>query len=124
VRTTTAPKPAGTHPDTYDNFRVANTSPESLRDAADLPLEEVANAALFLLRQHISAPERELAREAGRLFGFQRTGDRVEWRMRAGIALLVQRGAARRDATAITLQGGEHQAVSPQGCRTLNKGVV
>jgi hypothetical protein len=124
VRTTTAPGPAGTHPDTYDNFRVANTSPESLREAADLPLEEVVNAALFLLRQHISAPERELAREAGRLCGFPRTGGRVEWRMRAGIALLVQRGAASRDATAMTLQVSEHQAIPLQGCRIRNYGVL
>ncbi len=83
---------------------MSSDSPQSLREAADLPFEEVANAALFLLRQHIRAPERELARETGRLLDFQRTGGRVQWRMRAGIALLMQRGAARRDDTAITPQ--------------------
>jgi very-short-patch-repair endonuclease len=114
----------GTNPDTYENFRVANTSPESLRDAEDLPVEEVANAVLFLLRQHISAPEKELARETGRLFGFQRPGGRIERVMRAGIELLIQRGAARRDATAITLQVSEHQAVPPQGCRTRHNSIL
>ena len=88
----------------HKNFHVANTSPESLRDVEDLPVEEVATAVLFLLRRHMSAPERELARETGRLFGFQRTDGRVEGRISAGIELLIQRGAARRDATAITLQ--------------------
>jgi very-short-patch-repair endonuclease len=96
--------PAGTNLDTYGDFRVSGASPESLRDAEDLPVEEVANAALFILRQHISAPEKELARETGRLFGFQRTSRRVEGRMRAGIALLIQTGAARRDETTIILQ--------------------
>ncbi|MEE9594883.1 MAG: ethylbenzene dehydrogenase-related protein, partial [Candidatus Hydrothermarchaeales archaeon] len=37
-----------------------------------LPIEEVANAALFLLRRHISAPAGNLARETARIFGFQR----------------------------------------------------
>jgi Protein of unknown function (DUF3320) len=96
--------PVGTNPDTYENFRVANTSPESLRDAEDPPAEEVANAVLFLLRQPIRAPEKELARETGHLFGFQRSGERIERRVRAGIELLIQRGAARRDDSAITLQ--------------------
>lgn len=96
--------PVGANPDTYGNFRVPGASPEALRDAEDLPVEEVANAALFLLRQHISAPERDLARETGRLFGFQRAGGRVEGRMRAGIELLIEGGAARRDDTMITLQ--------------------
>jgi hypothetical protein len=96
--------PVGANPDTYGNFRVPGASPEVLRDAEDLPVEEVANAALFLLRQHISAPERDLARETGRLFGFQRAGGRVERRMRAGIELLIEGGAARRDDTMITLQ--------------------
>jgi very-short-patch-repair endonuclease len=96
--------PAKTNPHTYRDFRVPGASPASFRNAEDLPVEEVANAVLFLLRQHISAPEKELARETGRLFGFQRTGGRVESRIQAGIELLMQRGAARRDGTTIALQ--------------------
>jgi hypothetical protein len=95
--------PVGTNPDTHGDFRVSSASPESLREAADLPLGEVANAALFLLRQHIRAPKREFAPETGRLFGFQRTDGRVEWCMSAGIELLIQKGADRRDDSAITL---------------------
>ena len=96
--------PAGTDPDTYQNFRVPSVSPDSVRDADDLPVEEIACAALFILRQHISVPEADLVRETGRLFGFQRSGERIERRMLAGIEILIQRGAARRDDSAITLQ--------------------
>jgi very-short-patch-repair endonuclease len=96
--------PSGKGPETYDAFRVPGSDADSDRDAADLPLEEVANAALFLLRRHISAPEEEIVREASRLFGFRRTGTVVEARMRAGIALLVDRGRARRDGAAVVLE--------------------
>jgi hypothetical protein len=116
--------PAGANPDTYENFRVANTGPESLRNAEDLPVEEVANAGLFLLRRHISAPEKVLARETGRLFGFQRVGKLVEDRMRGGIGLLIQRGIAQRDDTGITLQVSSHQSVPLKGCPILNYSVL
>ena len=96
--------PSGTNPDTYDVFRVPGGDPESFRDADDLPIQEVANASLFLLRQHISAPEEEIVREASRLFGFRRTGPQVEARMRAGIAFLIGKGRARRDGGTIILE--------------------
>ena len=89
--------PAGVNPDAYDGFRVPGSAPESFRDADDLPVEEAANAVLFLLRQHISAPEDDLVREVGRLFGFRRKAATVDGRMRAGIAHLVATGRARRD---------------------------
>jgi hypothetical protein len=98
--------PTGTDPETYSDFRVPDVDSEFLRDAEDLPVEEVANAVCFLLRQHISVPEKELVRETGRLFGFQRIGGRVEARMHIGIELLIQRGIARRDDTTIVLQRG------------------
>jgi len=81
--------PAGTDPDTYQNFRVPSVSPDSVRDADDLPVEEIACAALFILRQRISVPEADLVRKTGRLFGFQRSGERIERRMLAGIKILV-----------------------------------
>ena len=80
---------------TYEQFRVHGDEPDQIRDAEDLPVEEVANAALFLLQQHISVPHADLIRETSRLFGFQRTGSMVEGRMAAGIDLLVSTGRAR-----------------------------
>ena len=96
--------PAGTDPSDYRDFRVPGVNPESVRNAEDLPVEEIANAALFLLRQYVSAPEEELIREISRLFGFQRTGKSVEDRMRAGIDLLIKRGAARGHNGSVILE--------------------
>jgi hypothetical protein len=90
--------------ETPDFLVLSCVSPDSVRDAGDLPVEERACAALFILRQHISVPEADLVRETGRLFEFQRSGERIERRMLAGIKILIQRGAARRDDSAITLQ--------------------
>jgi hypothetical protein len=77
-------------------FRVPGDDPETVRDADDLPLEEVANAALSIVRDHVSVPEEDLVRETGRLLGFRRSGPRVEARMRAGVAHLLEHGAATR----------------------------
>lgn len=90
--------------DTYEIFRVPHDESESLRTANDLPIQEVANALLSLLRNCISAPEEELVRQTSRVFGFRKTGTLVGNRMRAGIALLVQKGLARREETMIILE--------------------
>ena len=90
--------------DTYQHFRVPGVSPDTVRDADDLPGEEIACAALFILRRHISVPEADLAGKpvasldsSGRVSASRR-------RMLTGIELLIQRGAARRDDSAMTLQ--------------------
>ena len=97
--------PQGVDPETYDIFRVPGTDPDSNREVEDLPIQEASNAARFLLRLHISAPEQEIVREASRLFGFRRTGRLVEDRMRLGIERLIERGAVRREGTTIILNG-------------------
>jgi hypothetical protein len=88
-------------PDTYEVYRVPIENSESIRSAEDLPIQEVANAVLSLLRTCISAPEEDLIRSASRIFGFRRTGPLVENRMRSGIALLIQKGLARREGTMV-----------------------
>ena len=91
-------------PETYTDFRVPGSTRESFRAADELPPEEIANAAMSLLLQHVSAPEDELCRELGRLFGFQRMGRIVQERMQAGIDVLVKKGvAARGDAGTVTV---------------------
>ena len=94
----------GTTPDAYDIFRVLSDDPDSIHDPEDLPVCEIANAALFILRRHIGAPEEEIVREVSHLFGFRRTGTHVEKRMGAGVALLVEKGLARREGTAVILE--------------------
>lgn len=88
----------------YKEFRVPDSRPESFREAADLPLDEIANGALSLLREQVSVPEGELIREVGRLFGFHRTGKLIEDRVRLGIGRLIQKGAARREADSVVVQ--------------------
>ncbi len=78
----------------YQDFRVPGSTPESARDAIDIPPQEIANAAQSLLRNHISAPKADVVRETARLLGFSRSGSRVEAHVRAGVDLLVQRGSA------------------------------
>jgi len=96
--------PKTLNPDTYEIFRIPGDDPESIRDSEDLPVCEVANAALFLLRLHIGAPEDEIVREAGHLFGFRKTGTHVRERMLSGVAFLVKKGLARREGTKIILE--------------------
>jgi very-short-patch-repair endonuclease len=85
----------------YKEFRVPDSRPDSFREACDLPLDEIANGVLALLRPQISVPEGELIREVSHLFGFQRMGKLIEDRVRLGIDRLVQRGSARREGDSI-----------------------
>ncbi|MCA1791430.1 MAG: DUF3320 domain-containing protein, partial [Thioalkalivibrio sp.] len=89
--------PASTDPSSYSRFRVPAADGTGARRAEEIPLEEVANAVLHILRDHMSAPVDELVRETGRLFGFQRTGSQVDERIRLGIRQLIDRGAMRLD---------------------------
>lgn len=82
--------PQHLNPSTYREFRLPTT--EYRRSADELPPEEVAGAALFVLQSQISLPEDALVREVARLLGYQRTGQQLERRLREGIALLLKSG--------------------------------
>lgn len=88
--------PSDLDPAAYRLFRVPGGDPETVRGAAELPAQEIGNAILYLLRQHISVPEEDLIREVGRTFGFHRTGCQVEARIRGVINDLVRQGAVSR----------------------------
>ena len=87
--------PKGLEPETWTGFRVAGADPGSLREAEHIPPEEAANAAAALLQGLVSLPRRDLIREMGKVFGFQRLGRRVEARMEVGIRMLAGRGGCR-----------------------------
>jgi hypothetical protein len=89
--------PDDLEPAAYRTFRLPGGSAESRREATDIPPEEIANAAQHVLSQHISLPLDALVRETARLFGYQRTGQRVEPAMRRGITLLLTRQRAREE---------------------------
>jgi very-short-patch-repair endonuclease len=69
-------------PAAYAGYRVGEREPE------EIPPREIANAAREILRGHVSMPRTDLARETGRLFGFQRLGRKVSEAMEDGIRLL------------------------------------
>ena len=88
--------PQDVNPWEYSSFRVPGIGGAGARDAEDLPLEEVANGVLHVLRSHIGAPVGEVVRETAKLFGFQRMGRRVDQRMRSSVDLLVESGRVTR----------------------------
>ncbi|EKD37973.1 MAG: hypothetical protein ACD_75C00919G0003 [uncultured bacterium] len=87
--------PPSQDPKTYSLFRIAGENENSKRDAECLPPQEVANAALYVLEQHVSLPAVDLVRETARLLGYQRTGPIVEKAMMRGVELLLRKGGAK-----------------------------
>ncbi|NQU43717.1 hypothetical protein HQ520_10555, partial [bacterium] len=82
-------------------FRLPGAEAPQRRDAP----EEIANAAHHVLTQHISMPQEDLIRETARLFGYQRTGQRVEECLCQGIWILTKGGTAREEDGRITQMG-------------------
>jgi very-short-patch-repair endonuclease len=96
--------PDSLEPASYRTFRIPGDSAEARREATDIPPEEIANAAQYLLSQHISLPMDDLVRETARLFGYQRTGQRMEAAIRRGIGLLLTRQMARKEGGTVIHQ--------------------
>jgi very-short-patch-repair endonuclease len=80
-------------PSQYTGFRGAHAE----REAAQLPPEEVANAAESVLSQSLSLGREDLLRETGRLFGIQRLTRTVLPVLEAGLELLIRRGRCTPD---------------------------
>ena len=84
----------------YEGYRTT-TTPSTQREARELPIVEVANAANAVLMQQFGMPEEVLIRETAKLFGFSRTGATVQETMQKGISRLIQGGRAIRDAAGV-----------------------
>lgn len=63
-----------------------------LRDAVDLPPEEVANAMKYILTDEISLPTTDLSRLSAQLLGFARGGSNVDAAMHRGIVRAIDKG--------------------------------
>ena len=63
----------------YSEYR-----PDSDRDAADLPPEEIANAIQQILINSISLPLPDLAKACAQVFGFTHMGSNIEASMLRG----------------------------------------
>ncbi|MEO0649199.1 MAG: DUF3320 domain-containing protein [Planctomycetota bacterium] len=89
--------PTARRPETHAGFRGVAPDGSTPRQAEELPLEEVANAARWVLDQNLALDLVDLARETAKLFGFARLGSQLERRMRAGIEQLALSGRCRLD---------------------------
>ena len=69
--------------------------PDSDRDAADLPPEEIANAIQQILINSISLPLPDLAKACAQVFGFTHMGSNIEASMLRGIQEAVKRNYAK-----------------------------
>ena len=65
---------------------------EDARDPELIPLEEIAAAARWVLTSNLSLDADDLVRQTARLFRIQRLGQKVEERVRQGVALLARQG--------------------------------
>jgi len=92
-------------PAEWGGLRVPGPGPEDARSVPEVPLIELANAVAYVLEQHISLPESDLAREAARVLGVGRMGHKVKKRMLMAIARVVERGQATQDDDTVTVIG-------------------
>ena len=98
--------PKDIDPADYEVFRVPRANGSGAREAVDLPLEEIGNAARHLLERHMSAPLDELIRETARLFGFQRVGRIVNERIANAVERLVDLGVVQIEGKMVALSRG------------------
>ena len=70
----------------YSSFRTG------LRDAIDLPPEEVANVMKHILTDEISLPTIDLFKLSAQLLGFARSGSNVDAAMQRGIRKAIEKG--------------------------------
>ena len=78
-------------PEDYKVFRISE-SKEAKRDAKELPMIEVMNAAQTVLEQQYGLPENDLIKETAKLLGYARLGSYVEVVVREGVNRLIQSG--------------------------------
>jgi hypothetical protein len=88
-------------PDAYAGVRLAPA--EARREAQEVPLEEVANAAARVLRANIALSQDELTKLTAKSLGFPRASGKVADHLTAAVALLVKRGRAKRDGDKVVL---------------------
>ena len=89
--------PAKTDRERWTTFRVPGPEAETTRGIDEISIVELANAGGHILRQHFSVPIDDLVSETARVFGFRRTGRKVEKRVALAMRVLVKRGEARED---------------------------
>ena len=96
--------PPKQNPDRYSDFRVPSPDESESRDIVDIAPEEIGNASLSILRQHISIDADELARQVSRVFGYSRLAAASKAHTDYSIDLLIKKGLARRDGDMVVIE--------------------
>lgn len=81
-------------PDAFAGIRVPGTDEESQRDIEDVPIREIANGAVLILREQFGLPREELIRETSKVFGCKRVTARVTTRVSQAVDHLLATGRA------------------------------
>jgi very-short-patch-repair endonuclease len=85
--------PHGIDPQTWTALRVPDPArAPTYRDAEHIPPEEIANAAVHVVRAQVGLAREDLLRETATLLGFARAGARVRSAVAAGLTLAQERG--------------------------------
>ena len=84
-------------------IRLPDPEDTSPRKAEEIPPQEIANAAEWILQRQISLPKEDLVRETARLFGIQRMGNKVISSMESGIEILSKRNRCELNNAMVTL---------------------
>ncbi len=83
----------GIDPEKYPLCRVPAENDEK-RGMDEIPVEEIANAIEFILKNQLSMTKDDLIRETAHLFGYSRIGGVIESAVRLGIGRAISRGVA------------------------------
>lgn len=84
--------PPGLDPNGYCTFRVQGEGENGVRKIDEIPLLEVSNAVLHVLRAQIGIPMDDLVREVAAVFDISRVGENVKARIESAVEIQVKRG--------------------------------
>jgi very-short-patch-repair endonuclease len=94
--------PAGVQPATWRGFRVADEGSD--RDVDDVPVEEIANAAAWVLSAAVSCSREALVKEVGARLGIGTRSKAARARLDGGVERLVHEGRGRVDGERLLAQ--------------------
>ncbi len=95
--------PSRLDPDGWRGFRASDAEGSAPRDADEIAVEEIANAAAFVLKQQVALPREALVRETARVLGFARVGNKVGAAIGRGVDRMVERGDGVVDGQSVAL---------------------
>lgn len=93
---------SGVKPLEYTGFRTPANNAER-RGIEDIPVQETANAVLYILNQQMGMSRSDLVKQVYRLYGFTRTSEYIEHAVSDAAALLSERGLVKLDGDKVSL---------------------